>query len=260
VLLRLEDHDRARSRPEFEHALLEDLEWLGLEPNLGTRRDQDARPSCYRQSDVPHVYDEAMTRLRAEGLVYACGCSRREIAHGAPSGAIEELRYPGTCRRAALPPQSGLGLRVHIGAGEEHFEDALLGPQRQDPSRQCGDLLIRDRHGFWTYQFAVVVDDIRHGVDLVIRGRDLLESTGRQLRLARLLGHPAPPVFLHHPLIVKREGVKLSKSDRDTGIRELRQSGVRPQEVLGRAAHACGLVASARPIAAADLAALFVRG
>ena len=109
--------------------------------------------------------------------------------------------------------------------GVERFVDELVGPQAQDPSEQCGDVLIRDRLGNWTYQFAVSVDDFRQGIDLVIRGVDLLPSTGRQIRLARLLGRERPPVFRHHPLIMKSADQKLSKSDRDTGIRDLRARG-----------------------------------
>ena len=126
--------------------------------------------------------------------------------------------------------------------GEERFTDARLGAMSQTPSEQCGDLLLRDRTGNWTYQLAVVVDDLRHEVDLVIRGEDLLPSTGRQLRLARMLGRERPPVFLHHPLIHRPDGAKLSKSSGDTGVRELRAAGVPPQAVLGRAAWMTGLL------------------
>jgi glutamyl-tRNA synthetase/glutamyl-Q tRNA(Asp) synthetase len=104
------------------------------------------------------------------------------------------------------------------------------------PSRQCGDLLIRDRRGNWTYQFAATVDDMDQGIDLVVRGVDLLESTGRQIQLARLLGRSSPPDYMHHPLIMKSAHQKLSKSDRDTGIRELRAAGWTPAQVIEEAA------------------------
>lgn len=119
--------------------------------------------------------------------------------------------------------------------GVERFLDASVGPQEQDPSAQCGDVLIRDRLGNWTYQFAASVDDFRQGIDLVIRGVDLLPSTGRQIRLARLLGRTAPATFLHHPLIMKSATQKLSKSDNDTGIRELRTRGWTPAQVKAAA-------------------------
>jgi glutamyl-tRNA synthetase/glutamyl-Q tRNA(Asp) synthetase len=114
----------------------------------------------------------------------------------------------------------------------ERFDDRRLGPQAQRPSAQCGDVLARDRDGNWTYQFAVAVDDWRQGVNLIVRGEDLLDSTGRQIQLARLLGRRDPPVFLHHPLIMKSETQKLSKSDGDTGIRDLRAKGWSASQVL----------------------------
>jgi glutamyl-tRNA synthetase/glutamyl-Q tRNA(Asp) synthetase len=145
-----------------------------------------------------------------------------------------ETPYSGRCRDRGLIPGPGLGLRVRLEAGEECFTDLLLGDQRQDPSRQCGDLLLKDRLDNWTYQFAVVVDDLLQGIDLVVRGADLLESTGRQIRLARMLGRAQPPAFLHHPLIRKPGGEKLSKANRDTAIRDLRAAGATPQELFGR--------------------------
>ncbi len=141
--------------------------------------------------------------------------------------------------------------------GEEQFVDLRLGVQTQTPAEQCGDLLIRDRTGQWTYQFAVTVDDGLQGVELVIRGEDLLASTGRQMRLARLRGQSPVPHYLHHPLILSAEGPKLSKANRDTGVRELRVAGVSPEEVLGAAAAATGLLVEPATIAAEDLGALF---
>ena len=119
--------------------------------------------------------------------------------------------------------------------GTETFADLELGQQSQNPAEQCGDLLIRDRLGNWTYQFAVTVDDWRQDIDLVIRGVDLLASTGRQIRLARLLGRATPPSFLHHPLIMKSATQKLSKADGDTGVRDLRAAGWTPAKVLDAA-------------------------
>lgn len=213
VLLRIEDHDRLRSRAEYERALLEDLSWLGFVPDAGP----------VRQRDEPHAYEEALARLAASHRVYACDCSRREIA---------AERYGGRCRSRGLEWTKGRGLRVEIEPGVERFEDARLGPQEQTPTSQCGDLLLRDRDGFWTYQFAVTVDDMGQDIDLVIRGEDLLSSTGRQIRLARMLGRTQPPVYLHHELLMNPSGRKLSKSTRDSGVRELRAAGATPAEVL----------------------------
>jgi glutamyl-Q tRNA(Asp) synthetase len=233
VLLRIEDHDRERSRPEFEAGILDDLDWLGFAPDIFPTRMFRGGRCDGRQSDRDRIYGDAFESLRVRGLVYACACTRKDIA--AAGGESEELRYPGTCRDKRLPIAEGLGWRVRMDAGVERFVDARLGEQAQDPAAQSGDLLVRDRRGNWTYQFCVTVDDWRQGIDLVIRGTDLLASTGRQIRLARLLGRTEPPVFLHHPLIMKAPGQKLSKSDGDTGIRDLRARGLTPHDVLARA-------------------------
>jgi glutamyl-Q tRNA(Asp) synthetase len=257
VLLRIEDHDRGRSRVAYEAAALEDLAWLGLVPEVGRPKELEDVPSPFRQSDGGDVYAAMLERLRAGGSVYACDCSRREIALEAGDPFNEETRYPGRCRSRGLAPGQGRGLRVVLEPGEERFADARLGAMTQTPAEQCGDLLVRDRAGNWTYQFAVTVDDLRHEVDLVIRGEDLLSSTGRQIRLARMLGRERPPVFLHHPLIRKADGAKLSKSSGDTGVRELRAAGASPSAVLGQAAWRTGLLEGPEPLAPTGLAALF---
>jgi glutamyl-Q tRNA(Asp) synthetase len=222
VLLRIEDHDRARSRPEYEAALLEDLQWLGF----------TADGELTRQSERGALYERALDDLRARGLTYGCECSRSDIGPG---------RYPGTCREKHLDELMGVGIRVRLDATREQFEDLRLGRQEQVPSEQCGDLLVRDRHGHWTYQFAVVVDDWLQGVNLVIRGEDLLDSTGRQIQLARLLGRAQPPMFLHHELLMKSPTQKLSKSDGDTGVRDLRERGWTADAVIDRATSLAGL-------------------
>jgi glutamyl-tRNA synthetase/glutamyl-Q tRNA(Asp) synthetase len=237
VLLRIEDHDRERCRPEYEAGILDDLDWLGFTPDLFPTGSFRAGRCESRQSDRGEVYREAVETLRARGLVYACDCSRRQIASGF-SQASQELRYAGRCRDRGLPLVEGIGWRVRIDPGVETFEDLLLGRQVQSPFEQCGDVLIRDRLGNWTYQFAVTVDDWRQDVDVVVRGVDLLASTGRQIRLARLLGRQTPPAFMHHPLIMKAPDQKLSKSDGDTGVRDLRARGWTPAQVIEAARRA----------------------
>jgi glutamyl-Q tRNA(Asp) synthetase len=213
VLLRIEDHDRVRSRPEYEAALLEDLAWLGFA----------ADGELTRQSERGALYESALDDLRSRGLTYGCECSRTEIGAG---------RYPGRCREKRLKESAGRGIRLRLEPAVERFDDLRLGSQEQQPSEQCGDLLIRDRYGNWTYQFAVVVDDWLQQVNLVIRGEDLLDSTGRQIQLARLLGREHPPAFLHHELVMKTATQKLSKSDGDTGVRDLRARGWSAEAVI----------------------------
>lgn len=240
VLLRIEDHDRQRSRPEYESAILEDLEWLGFIPDEPALAAFRAGRCDGRQSDRSAVYESALATLRHAGLVYACECSRKEIVAAGGDAAADELRYPGTCATKGLPFDRGCGLRVRLEPSVERFVDDLKGPQEQQPSEQCGDLLVRDREGNWTYQFVAAVDDFAQGVTTVIRGEDLLPSTGRQIQLARLLGRDVPPRFLHHPLIMKSPIQKLSKSDGDTGVRDLRARGWSAEEVKDEAARTGG--------------------
>ncbi len=259
VVLRIEDHDRSRCRPEYERALLDDLDWLGFVPDEGPTAEFRAGESTLRQGDNDWRYAAAITALELRGHVYTCRCSRGDIARLVDDMPNEEMRYPGTCRDAALPPDASMQRRVTLGNDNERFFDLLRGPQAQHPSAQCGDLLVRDRLGQWTYQFAVTVDDLDQHIDLVIRGEDLLQSTGRQRALARLLGRRRPLHFLHHPLVRHPDGAKLSKSAGDTGVRELREAGRTSAEVIGAAAHAAGLIAVERPLGVDDLTSLFRR-
>ncbi len=256
ILLRLEDHDRGRCRPLYEAAILEDLEWLGLEPDIGKPEELRAGPSRLRQSDNGAAYEAALQRLSGEFQVYACNCSRKDFS-GEADTPDQETRYPGRCRMRGLAREQGRGIRLVIDPGVERFADGILGEQCQDPSDQCGDLLLKDRSGNWTYQFAVTVDDYDQQIDLVIRGEDLLTSTGRQIRLARMLGRREAPVFVHHPLIRHPSGAKLSKANRDTAIRELRAAAISPGAVLGQAAYLTGLVQTPRDLQSRDLAGLF---
>lgn len=235
VLLRIEDHDRQRSRPGFDAALLEDLDWLGFVPDDGP----------VRQADDPRPYIGALERLRAAGLVYGCDCSRTTFRDwsavaGRPwSGP----GCPGDCR--ARGPQ-GPVLRVALGGGDEGWFDGALGSTAA-PVAIHGDLPILDRHGDWTYGMCVVVDDLRQGIDLVVRGMDLVEATADQIRLGRALGREASPAYMHHGLIRRADGTKLSKSSGDTGVRDLRAAGWTPDAVIEAAARASGWTTPASP-------------
>jgi len=244
VVLRIEDHDRIRCRPEYLTALLDDLDWLGFTPDEGRR-------PLIRQRDRDAIYRDALERLRRSHHVYACTCSRKTIAGE---------RYDGRCRDRGLSESGRHILRLRVEPGLERFTDLRLGSIEQSPADQCGDIAIRDRDGQWTYQFAVTVDDIEQGITLIIRGEDLLSSTGRQLRLGAMLGRTEPPQFLHHPLLFNARGQKLSKSAFDTGVRELRAAGLAAADVIGRAAHAAGLIDIWRPVPAIDVGGLFDQG
>ena len=276
VLLRIEDHDRGRCRPEYERGILDDLDWLGFVPDNGGTAAFRSTAIRFRQSDNLARYAEAIAQLERSGHAYPCDCSRSGIARALESNegsgiarsagivrraqakAGVEPRYPGTCRARGLDADRARARRVLMEAGSpEAFIDLRLGAQQQDPDLQCGDLLARDRNGNFTYQFAAVVDDLDHEVNLVIRGEDILGSTGRQIRLARLLGRATPPAFLHHPRVRTRDGRKLSKSAGDTGIRELRAAGRTREQVLGEAARLGGLHESGAALSPDELRGLF---
>jgi glutamyl-tRNA synthetase len=238
VVLRLEDLDRARARPELVATCLADLRWLGL--------DWDGEPLV--QSADPAPYERALTRLLADGRAYACVCSRAEVAAaGAPHAEDGELRYPGTCRGrfpdlAAARAASGrpAGVRLAVPGGELVVEDALRGGVAFDVQAEVGDFLLVRRDGVPAYQLAVVVDDARQGVTEVVRGDDLLPSAARQAWLQRLLGLPTPRQA-HVPLVVGPDSLRLAKRRGALALAELRAEGVDPARVLAWAAEGLGL-------------------
>lgn len=253
VLLRIEDHDRQRCRPEFEAALLDDLDRLGIAADEPSTAELRAGPSPFRQRDNGQAYAAAIERLATVTDLYACDCARSTFAtwredHGR---AWSGPGCPGDCRTRGLEQRLDLGLRAVLGEGDEAWDDVLIGPC-SGPVAPDGDLLVRDRNGNWTYALCVVVDDLRHGVDLVVRGGDLLDSTPAQVRLGALLGRAAPPRFGHHPLVLRPDGSKLSKADRDTAIGDLLDAGRSPRDLFGEVAGRVGLLARTRPISFAE--------
>lgn len=249
VVSRIEDHDLARRRPEYEAAILDAMQWLGFVPDEGLTVASASGPSRYRQSDCGDYYESMLGLLERQGLVYGCECSRSQIregsscppsADGDASGIPDELCYAGTCSGKGLPLE-GNTVRFRVTDAEVEFHDLKLGACRQIPKQQCGDFSLRDRRGQWTYQFACVCDDIRMGVDLVVRGEDLLSSTGRQIQLFHALKAPEPAYF-HHPLICDDQGLKLSKRQRSESISSMQDAGMSAESIIGMAACAGGLV------------------
>jgi glutamyl-Q tRNA(Asp) synthetase len=261
VILRVEDHDRQRSRVEWERRMLDDLDWLGLSADVYPTDDYRGGPCEGRQGERDAVYRRSLAPLIAQGLVYGCRCTRTsQPSRSSPrfaAGESLERRYPGTCREAGIPLADDVGWRLRLEPGLEVFDDGLIGRQEQDPAAQCGDLLLRDRLGNWTYQCVAAIDDTVQGVTLVVRGRDLLSSTGRQMRLAKLIGRERPAVFVHHSLVMKSATQKLSKSDGDSGIRDLRAAGWTAERILGRAAALAGVSNEGELVSAGQLASLF---
>jgi glutamyl-tRNA synthetase len=239
ILLRIDDLDRDRCRPEHEAQVRQDLAWLGLE------FDDDERAGVVRQSERGDAYAEALGRLVAAGLVYPCYCSRREVraAVEAPheEGGAAGAPYPGTCRslgpadRARLEAEGRRpALRLRVPSGRIGYRDERLGVHTEDVGRVAGDFVLRRSDGLFAYQLATVVDDGDSGVTHVLRGEDLASSTCRQILLQGLLGLPTPR-YTHVALVRGPDGVRLAKRHGTASIRELRERGASPEEVVARA-------------------------
>ena len=228
LILRNEDLDPQRSRPDFAKAMLEDLHWLGIRWAEG--------PDC--GGDYGAHYLDAWRRLRDGGFIYPCTCSRKDLAQAAsaPNDSDDEPVYPGHCRgrndAAGLLAAAGVNWRFRVPDGEEFvFTDLNLGEQRYVAGHDFGDFLIWRRDDVPSYQVAVVVDDAAMRVTEVVRGADLLKSTARQLLLLRALSLPVPAYF-HCELLRDASGARLAKRHDALSIRRLRQSGMSPESVL----------------------------
>lgn len=199
-LVRIEDLDQQRAVPGANAAILKTLEAFGL------WWDETLRYQSARAAD----YDAALEQLRAQGMVYACACSRRETAeHGlrGPEGPI----YSGRCRQGLPPGRAARSERLRVERNPVSFRDRIQGHFSQDLAAEVGDFVLRRADGSHAYQLAVVVDDAEQGITTIVRGADLLLSTPRQIYLQRLLGQPTP-AYAHLPLALDQAGRKLSKS------------------------------------------------
>ncbi len=245
LILRNEDLDSQRCRPEFVQAMLEDLRWLGIEWAEG--------PDCggpfgpYSQSERRAHYRAAWKTLRERGTIYPCTCSRKDVAQAAsaPNDLDDEPVYPGRCRPRLAPPgrvqdpapheqqnePGGVNWRFRVTDGEEVcFDDLHFGPQRMIAGRDFGDFIVWRRDDVPAYQLAVVVDDAAMRITEVVRGADLLRSTARQILLFRALGVAAPS-FYHCDLVRDETGVRLAKRHDSLSIRKLRELGWTPERV-----------------------------
>lgn len=240
LILRNEDLDPERSRAEFAHAMMEDLQWLGIRWSEGP--DCGGAYGPYSQSERRGHYLEAWRSLRKAGFVYPCICSRKDLAQSAraPNDTDDEPVYPGTCRErkdlAAFTEPAGVNWRFRVPDGEVvEFADLNLGEQRYVAGKHegddFGDFLVWRRDDVPAYQLAVVVDDEGMRITEVVRGADLLKSTARQLLLIRALGYSVPNYF-HGELVRDSAGVRLAKRHDALSIRHLRESGLTPKQVL----------------------------
>ncbi len=233
LVLRHEDLDPARSKPEFVRAMIEDLKWFGLEWQEGP--DVGGPFAPYNQSERFHLYRAALDQLRADGFIYPCTCSRKDIqqATQAPHAADDETIYPGTCRGnlESEIPNVRFSWRFHVPDGEAiSFRDEKFGPESFTAGTDFGDFVVWRHDNVPSYQLAVVVDDAAMQITEVVRGEDLLVSTARQLLLYRALKLTAPG-FFHCPLMTDDHGERLAKRHEALSLRSLRASGTRPEEV-----------------------------
>ncbi len=234
LVLRIEDLDGPRCKPEFVAACLEDLRWLGLDWDEGP--DVGGPHAPYEQSRRMDLYREPFERLRRSGCLYPCNCSRKDIvaALSAPHESDEEPVYPGTCRNRAVTAGERVSWRFRVPDGEAvTFIDGNLGPRSFVAGRDFGDFLVWRHDGIPSYQLAVVTDDALMGVTEVVRGEDLLVSTARQLLLYRALGW-SPPAFYHCELMRDEDGIRLAKRHASLSLRALREQGATPAELLAR--------------------------
>jgi glutamyl-tRNA synthetase len=250
-VMRVEDLDPGRVRPGLMEAQLEDLRWLGLDWDEGP--DVGGAFGPYLQTERTALYDAAIRRLAEQGRLFACACTRRDLAASAsaPHGAGDEgPRYPGTCReRPADPwlsadasgrPAEAMALRFRVEPGTVCFRDLLQGRACFDPAADAGDFVVRRKDGVAAYQLAVVVDDAAMRISHVVRGADLLSSTARQILLYRALDLD-PPAFMHVPLLLGDDGERLAKRHGAVSLADARAAGVAPERVVGWLAATCGL-------------------
>lgn len=258
VVLRLEDLDVTRASDEFCREAIFDLSWLGLDwdgpPQIQSKRSTELQNAAFRLADQGRAYACICTRgaiKRAQAARHGMTKEAYSEERGAPQQGSEESAYPGTCRARFLnlgdaeSQGDTAGLRFLTPPGRIRFDDLIQGPQSFDVAEQVGDFPILRRDKTPAYQLAVVVDDALDEVNEVIRGRDLLESTARQILLLQSLELPQPR-YAHLPLICDSTGRRFAKRHDDLSLRRLRELGVKPEQIAAWAAWAAGQVESSR--------------
>jgi glutamyl-tRNA synthetase len=263
-VLRVEDLDLPRVRPGATAQMQQDLRWLRLNWDEGP--DVGGVFGPYVQSMRHALYDAAIARLRALGLIYPCYCTRAELARiaSAPQGADDAPRYPGTCSQLSEREQRRHeaegrrpSLRFRVPDRLITSSDRLHGTITANVAETVGDFIVRRSDGIIAYQLAVVVDDALMGITQVVRGVDLLFSTARQLALYDALGYLRPQEYAHVPLLVDATGARLAKRDAAAGLGALRERGVSRERLLGALAASCGFWPPDTPASLDELAAAF---
>lgn len=251
-LLRIEDIDIPRCPAHLTKQAVEDLRWLGF--------TWDEEPLI--QSQRQEVYQRHLDMLTDKGLTYPCFCTRAQLhASVAPNLGDTQFIYAGTC--AHLSPEEAArraltrspAIRLRVPDREVAFVDGHCGVQRENLARDCGDFILRRSDGLWGYQLAVVVDDALSGVNEVVRGRDILSATPRQIYLLEQLGYPVPR-YAHIPLLLDAQGRRLAKRDKDLDLSALAQRFA-PADILGMLAWSAGLLPEPQPMTLEQLIPLF---
>jgi glutamyl-tRNA synthetase len=263
---RLEDLDGPRVVPGAAEAAVEDLRWLGLDWDEGP--DVGGPHAPYEQSARGVYYEAALGTLLAGGHLFPCTVSRKDLLSlaSAPHGAPGLPPYPPELRPHAVPDgwydalqvgtAPGAAVRFRVHGRPVSFPDRVQGTVTERVDQTVGDFVLKRRDGLYAYQLAVVVDDLLMGIDEVVRGADLLDSTARQIQLIGALGG-TPPAYAHLPLVLNSEGEKLSKRDAPMALRALRARGIRAEQVVGYLGFALGLLPRPEACSARDLAAAF---
>lgn len=255
MVLRIEDLDRERSKPDFADRVQRDFESLGLTWDEGP----------YFQQGRDERYREVLEGLRGCGLLYPCFCTRADLHATSAPHRGEKLVYGGTCRhlseeqRAVRALERAGALRLAVPDEDIAFRDLIQGPYSQNLARDCGDFIVQRSDGLFAYQLACAIDDADQGINSVVRGMDLLVSTPQQIFLRRLLeGDQADGVqYAHVPLIVGERDRRLSKRDRDASLDSLLAAYGTPEAVLGHVAFMAGLQPADEPTAAEELLKAF---
>ena len=250
LVLRMEDLDTQRTSDEYAQILREDLLWLGLDWDLETQP----------QSQRSDVYLEYFEKLREQGLLYPCYCTRSQLhSVNAPHLSDGTYLYPGTCRELTQAQRNAFSRppawRIRVPDREWTVDDLCQGTYKENLATHCGDFVVRRADGVFVYQLAVTVDDGLAGVTEVVRGTDLLSSAPRQMYLQQLLGF-SHPVYGHVPLLLAPDGRRLSKRDRDLDLGQLRQR-LTPQQLIGSLAFSAGLLEKPEAISARELSQEF---
>ena len=270
LVWRSEDLDSARTQPALDAAARQDLRWLGLDWDEGP--DVGGSSGPYLQSARLDHYRTEFQRLVDAGHLYPCAVSRSELAEIASAPHYVGPTFPSQLRPSLVPENwwktfdrgvdgdgregresdLDMAVRFRVEGPAVRFDDEVMGPVEDDVTETSGDFVLKRRDGVYSYQFSVVVDDILMGITNVVRGDDIVTSTGRQILLYRALGH-RPPTFAHVPLVLDCDGNKLSKRHPAMQIADMKEKGLDPTVVIGYLAYSCGLLSAPTPITPAGL-------